>query len=50
MVVNDTATSVLTLVNVTKAHEGNYTCSVAYSDMPDITSTSEIATLSAVSK
>ena len=50
VVVNDTATSVLTLVNVTESHEGNYTCSVACSDMPDIISTSEIATLSAVSK
>ena len=44
------ATSTLTLVNVTEAHEGNYSCTVAYNDMPTITSTSEIAMLSAVSK
>ena len=49
-VVNDIATSTLTLVNVTEEFEGNYTCSVAYSDMQMITSISEIATLSAVSK
>ena len=49
-VVDDIATSTLTLVNVTEDFEGNYTCSVAYSDMPMITSISEIATLRAVSK
>ena len=48
-IVNDTATSILTLVNVTDDHEGNYTCSVAYSDEPDLISTRR-ATLSAVSK
>ncbi|CAI8010587.1 Neural cell adhesion molecule L1 [Geodia barretti] len=46
--VNDIATSTLTLVNVTEDFEGNYSCSVAYSDMQMITSISEIATLSAV--
>ena len=49
-VVDDIATNTLTLVNVTEDLEGNYSCSVAYSDMPMITSISEIATLSAVSK
>ena len=48
--VNDTVTSTLNLVNVTEEHEGNYSCSVAYSDMPEIVATSEIATLGAVSK
>ena len=50
--VNDTViyTSVLTLVNVTVDFEGNYSCSVAYSDMPELMSTSEIATLGAISK
>ena len=48
--VNNTVTSVLTLVNVTVDFEGNYSCSVAYSDMPDLMSTSEIATLGAISK
>ena len=47
---DEMGTSVLTLVNVTEDHEGSYNCSVAYNDMPTITSTSEIATLSAVSK
>ena len=42
----DVATSTLTLVNVTEAHEGNYSCTVAYNYMPTITSTSEIAMLS----
>ena len=48
--VNDTVTSVLTLVNVTVDFEGNYSCSVAYSDMPELVSTSEVATLDAISK
>ena len=48
--VNDTVTSVLTLVNVTEDYEGNYSCSVAYSDMPDIMDTSEQASLSAISQ
>ena len=46
----DVATSTLTLVNVTEAHEGNYSCTVAYSDMPNITSTSKIAMLRVVSE
>ena len=46
----DVATSTLTLVNVTEAHEGNYSCTVAYNDMPIITSTSKTATLSGVSE
>ena len=50
MSVNDTATSTLTLVNVTEDHEGNYTCSVAYNDIPFVSSTSEPDTLMAVSK
>ena len=49
-VVDDIVTNTLTLVNVTEDFEGNYSYSVAYSDMPLITSISEIATLSAVSK
>ena len=48
--VNDTVTSVLTLVNVTMDFEGNYSCSVAYSDMPELMTTSEIATLTGISK
>ena len=48
--VNDTVTSVLTLMNVTEDYEGNYSCSVAYSDMPDIVATSEQASLSAISQ
>ena len=48
--VNDTVTSVLTLVNVTVDFEGNYSCSVAYNDMPELMSTSEIATLATISK
>ena len=40
-----TVTSILTLENVTMDYEGNYSCSVAYSDQPDIQSTSETATL-----
>ena len=48
--VSDTVTSNLTLVNVTVDFEGNYSCSVAYSDMPELMSTSEIATLGAISK
>ena len=48
--VNDTVTSVLTLVNVTEDYEGNYNCSVAYSDMPDMVATSEQASLSAISQ
>jgi hypothetical protein len=40
-----TFTSILTLENVTMDYEGNYSCSVAYSDLPDIQSTSETATL-----
>ena len=50
--VNNTVTSVLTLVNVTEDYEGGYNCSVAYSDEPDITITSrsETATLSAIRK
>ena len=50
MIVNDTATSILTLVNVTEDHKGSYTCSVAYNDIPSISSTSDPATLMAVSK
>ena len=50
MVGGNMATSTLTLVNVTEAHEGNYSCTVAYNDMPNITSTSKMATLSAVSE
>ena len=49
-VVDDIATNTLTLVNVTEDFEGNYSCSVAYSDIQMITYISEIATLSAVSK
>ncbi|CAI8037869.1 Tyrosine-protein kinase-like otk, partial [Geodia barretti] len=47
-VVDDIATNTLTLVNVTEDFEGNYSCSVAYSDIQMITYISEIATLSAV--
>ena len=46
----DVATSTLTLVNVTEANEGNYSCTIAYNDISTITSTSEIAMLSTVSK
>ena len=48
--VNDTVTSVLTLMNVTEDYEGNYSCSVAYSDMPGTVATSEQASLSAISQ
>ena len=48
--INDTATSTLTLINVTEDYEGNYTCNVAYSDMPGVRATSEIAMLNAVCK
>ena len=48
--VNNTVTSTLNLLNVTEEHDGNYSCSVAYSDKPEIKATSEIATLGAVSK
>ena len=48
--VNNTVTSTLNLLNVTEEYEGNYSYSVAYSDMPTVVSTSEIATLGAVSK
>ena len=47
---NDMVISTLNLLNVTEEHEGNYSCSVAYSDMPEIVATSEIATLGAISK
>jgi len=46
---DNTETSNLTLKNVTLSHEGDYNCSVAYSDMPDEVSTSESATLEAIS-
>ena len=49
-VINNTFTSVLTLVNVTEDYEGNYNCSVAYSDMPDMVATSEQASLGAISQ
>ena len=49
MIVSDTATSILTLVNVTEDHVGNYTCSVAYNDIPSVNSTSEPATLMGIS-
>ena len=45
-----TVTSILTLENVTMNYEGNYSCSVAYSDLPDIQSTSETATLTILSE
>ena len=45
-----TFTSILTLENATMDYEGNYSCSVAYSDLPDIQSTSETATLTTTSK
>ena len=48
--VNDTVTSILTLVNVTLYYEGDYTCGVAYEDMPEIEAISITATLGAVSK
>ena len=48
--INDTVTSTLTLINVTEDYEGNYTCNVVYSDMPDVKATSEIAMLNAVCK
>ena len=48
--VNDRVTSVLTLVNVTVDYEGNYSCSVAYNDMTEIVSNSELATLGGISK
>ena len=50
VIVNDTVTSTLTLINVTEDYEGNYTCNVAYSDIPDVKAPSTIAMLSAVSK
>ena len=46
---DNTVTNVLMLENVTLIHEGDYNCSVAYSDMPDDISTSESATLEAIS-
>ena len=45
-----TVTSILTLENVTMNYEGCYSCSVAYSDLPDIQSTSEAATLTVISE
>ena len=48
--VDDTITSILTLINVTEDYEGNYTCNVAYSDTPEINSTSETASLIRVGK
>ena len=45
---NDRVTSVLNLVNVTGDYDGNYSCSVAYSDMSEIMSTSETATLGVI--
>ena len=45
-----TFTSILTLENVTMDYEGNYSCSVAYSDLPDTQSASETATLTTTSK
>ena len=45
---DDTVTSILTLDNVTMDDEGNYSCSVVYSDQPDIQSTSEAATLTII--
>lgn len=42
--------SVLTLTNTTVEHEGDYNCSVAYSDLPSVLSYSEIATLTYISK
>ena len=48
--VDDTITSILTLMSVTEDYEGNYTCNVAYSDTPDIKSTSETASLIIVGK
>ena len=47
---NATVTGILTLENVTWNDEGNYSCSVAYSDLPDVLSTSEVATLTITSK
>ena len=48
--INDTVTSTVNLLNVTEEHEGNYSCSVAYSDILGVVATSEMATLGAVSK
>ena len=48
--VNDIVTSTLDLLNVTEEHEGNYSCSVAYSDKPTVVTPSKTATLGAVSK
>ena len=42
--------SILILENVTMDYEGNYSCSVAYSDLPHIQSTSETATLTILSE
>ena len=39
---NDMVISTLNLLNVTEEHEGNYSCSVAYSDMPEIVATSVV--------
>ena len=50
VIVNDTVTNTLTLINVTEDYEGNYTCNVAYSDIPDVKATSTKAMLSGVSK
>ena len=41
-------TSVLSLENISLSHEGNYNCSVAYSDMLNQTSTSNSAILFAI--
>ena len=43
-------TSILTLENITIDFVGNYRCSVAYSDLPYIMSTSEAATLTTICK
>ena len=43
-------TSILTLQNINLSHEGDYNCSVAYSDMMNRISTSNSATLILISE
>ena len=48
--VNDSVSSILTLVNVTEDFIGNYSCSVAYNDTTHLVSTAEGAILGGISK
>ena len=47
---NDTVTSTLTIDGASSMHDGNYSCSVAYSNMTHVTATSLTATLTTLSK